>query len=184
MLYRKMTNRVVSFLMMILLVSGAANAQLPVDPAGFFNLGTTEITLPNGKSYATDTIGWVCSAAETGRYGGWTGSKHEATGYFYVDSVDGNWFIVDPDGYEFIAKSVVSVEKGGPVSLPGDFKQFSINSMGNWSDLTIPGIPVCPRYTFLQSFKNTAPQLKNLFDQNIFPVYEPGWPVFCNSSAK
>jgi hypothetical protein len=183
MLYRITTKRIWGLLIIVLFFYDAGNAQLPVDPTGYFNLGSTQVTRTNGKSYPTDTIGWVCSSAETGTYGGWIKNQHDATGFFYVDSVDGNWYIVDPEGYEFIAKSVVSVEKGGPVMLPDDLKQFSINSMGNWSDLTIRDIPVCPRYNFLQSFKNYAPHLKELYDQNIFPVFEPSWPVFCNSRA-
>lgn len=176
----------------ITLVSGNAHSQdhngsYSINPfsdsTGFFRTGTTNVKLPNGNSYASDTLGRVCSMAELGTYGGWIKSSHPSTGFFYAKQTEGNWHLVDPEGYEFIAMSVVSVEKGGPVNLPGDLEWNMINSMGNWSDLSITDIPVCPRYTFLQNFKNSSSSLKDLFDRDILPVFDPGYGTFCDAQA-
>lgn len=153
------------------------------DPSGFFNLGTIQVLIPSGSSYQTDTLGKVCSLAETGSFGGWIHHAFPATGFFHTQLADGAWCIIDPEGYEFIAMSVVSVEKGGGISLPSALKRYSINSMGNWSDLTIPDIPYCPRFNFLQGFKNTDPALKELFNRDILPVFEPGFEVYCDLQA-
>jgi hypothetical protein len=37
------------------------------------------------------------------RYGGFLGTKAEATGFFRVEKVDGRWWFVDPDGHLFLS---------------------------------------------------------------------------------
>jgi hypothetical protein len=44
-------------------------------------------------------------AGDTGlcRYGGFTGTMAEATGFFRVERIDGRWWFVDPDGHLFLS---------------------------------------------------------------------------------
>ncbi len=175
------------YVLLVIMNSGqfchALASDLGNDSTAYFNIGSTSVKLPSGKTYATDTIGMVCSVTETGTYGGWKEKSHPARGFFYADTFEGNWCIVDPEGYEFIAMSVTSVDKGGGVSLPDDLKRHYLNSLGNWCDLSIPDIPNCPRFNFLQGFKNTSSELKNLFDQNILPVFDSEYENYCNTQA-
>jgi len=40
------------------------------------------------------------------QYGGYTGTKAKATGFFRVEKVDGRWWFVDPDGHLFFSAGV------------------------------------------------------------------------------
>jgi len=40
------------------------------------------------------------------RYGGYLGTKAEATGFFRVEQIDGRWWFVDPDGHLFFSTGV------------------------------------------------------------------------------
>ena len=42
------------------------------------------------------------SPKDRNQYGGWTaGPRHEATGHFRTEKIDGKWWLVDPEGYLF-----------------------------------------------------------------------------------
>ncbi len=43
------------------------------------------------------------------RWGGWKGQRTTPIGYFYVDQIDGKWWLIDPDGWAFFCKGVCSV---------------------------------------------------------------------------
>lgn len=52
------------------------------------------------------------------QYGGWLlGKKLKATGNFYVDKVDGKWWMVDPQGYLFWSHGVVRVTPSSAVTI-------------------------------------------------------------------
>ncbi len=36
------------------------------------------------------------------KYGGFSGTKVKATGFFRVEKIDGRWWFVDPEGYLFL----------------------------------------------------------------------------------
>lgn len=46
------------------------------------------------------------NAAQYDKYGGWTGLKSKATGFFRTEKIDGAWWLIDPDGNAFISKGV------------------------------------------------------------------------------
>ena len=81
-----------------------------------------------------------------------TDAKYESTGYFRVSKINNRWWLIDPEGYLFIHRGVVSVKAGASgnqknnlVSKFGDeVKWFQstekllnvngFNGAGNWSD--------------------------------------------------
>lgn len=59
------------------------------------------------------------------RYGGWLkGEKQEARGHFYVQKVDGKWWMVDPEGYLFWSHGVVRVTPSSAVTIIDDRKDY------------------------------------------------------------
>ena len=46
------------------------------------------------------------------KYGGWTGKRFEASGFFRAEKQDGTWWLVDPEGYAFFSVGLNSVEPG------------------------------------------------------------------------
>ncbi len=46
-------------------------------------------------------------------YGGWTGLRGEATGFFHTQQIDGRWWLVDPDGYVFWSIGVNAIRFEG-----------------------------------------------------------------------
>ncbi|MEM1098697.1 MAG: beta-galactosidase [Planctomycetota bacterium] len=52
--------------------------------------------------------------ADRSRWGGWKdGPKQTATGFFRTEKIDGQWWLVDPDGYLFWSHGVTGVGTGG-----------------------------------------------------------------------
>ena len=50
---------------------------------------------------------WTLAAvAEFDKYGGWTGRKFRATGYFRIEK-DDRWWLVTPDGNAFLLRKVL-----------------------------------------------------------------------------
>tara|TARA_R110001583_G_scaffold17014_21_gene69386 strand:+ start:10830 stop:12779 length:1950 start_codon:yes stop_codon:yes gene_type:complete len=46
------------------------------------------------------------------KYGGYLNAQVEATGFFRTEKVDGKWWFVDPDGYQFLSLGVDCIEPG------------------------------------------------------------------------
>jgi len=88
------------------------------------------------------------------KYGGWTAIKSKPTGFFRVEKIGENWWLIDPDGYAFISKGVnhisynadhapslgyspyaqVTKEKYGNIE---NWANASINRLWNWNFNTI-----------------------------------------------
>lgn len=149
-----------------------------------FTFGQRTITTPENGVYIADLLGEVTTVAPLSKYGGWLKKNLGATGFFHTKKIDGEWYMVDPDGYQFMTMGIVSVEKNDQHKLPEDLKKWGINALGNWSDDDIANIPFCVRFNFMQGFKNTDPALKTLFDDNIFPVFDPRYAGYVDESAK
>ncbi|MEM6334593.1 MAG: beta-galactosidase [Planctomycetota bacterium] len=78
--------------------------------------------------------------ADRSRWGGWKdGPKLDATGFFRTEKVDGQWWLVDPDGYLFWSHGVTGVGTGGARTRVD----------GRASYFTLPG-PDDPLAAFLQ----------------------------------
>src|SRR5512138_2692279 len=50
-----------------------------------------------------------CWFSDRDAYGGWTGRTLAATGRFRVESVDGVWWLVTPDGHPFFSAGVNNI---------------------------------------------------------------------------
>lgn len=50
------------------------------------------------------------------KYGGYLDDKVEATGFFRVEKINGNWWFVDPDGYLFFSVGCTGINGGGSFS--------------------------------------------------------------------
>lgn len=66
--------------------------------------------------------------ADRSRFGGWkTGPRLKATGYFRVEKVNDQWWLVDPEGYLFFSNGLANVRMANLTTLTGvDFKDDSI----------------------------------------------------------
>ena len=131
----------------------------------------------------------VTSNSELSIYGGNLKVKVESSGFFQIKKVNEVWYLVDPEGYLFFTVGVNSVSKGGSMELPEILWEIGANTLGCWSDESINDgethkMPYCPRWNFMQSYKNTSPRTKDLIAKGIIPVFDPEYTDFCDSHAK
>jgi len=144
-------------------------------------------------------------------YGGRADRKVEATGFIYPKKVRDRWWLVDPDGYLFIHKGVVTVKSGTSKNQSsimrkrfGNVTQWldstsrllqrnGFNGTGNWSDAdVIKESPVPLIYTrgfnFMASYGKKRggtyqkPGHTGYPDDLIF-VFDPEFITFCNELA-
>lgn len=177
---RKLYTKIVLFL--FLTVLGCVNAI--GQTSSVYPIGTRNITLPKGNTYTADTLGIVSTTSELGTYGGWLDKNVGATGFFHTKEIDSVWYMVDPEGYLFYTVGVTSVVPGGDIELPSALKDWGLNIMGNWSDETIEDFPFVPRFSFLSGFKGTNSYRKNLFNQDIFPVFDADFASWVDTKAE
>lgn len=133
-------------------------------------------------------LGEVTTSSELGNFGGNKKSKMEATGFFKLKQIEGVWYLIDPEGYRFFTIGVNSVSKGGGVILPDALRDIGTNTLGCWSDETINDeadhkMPYCPRWNFMTTYKNSAQRTKDLYNDGIIPVFDPGFIGFCDNHA-
>jgi len=71
-----------------------------------------------------------------GKFGGWTGERHKATGFFRAEKLGGRWWLIDPEGYRFLHIAVNSVRPG---SSPRNRRAFpaKFGSAEKWRDATV-----------------------------------------------
>ena len=72
-------------------------------------------------------------ANELSQYGGWTGKRFHATGFFHTTKQDGIWWLVDPEGYAFFSVGLNSVEPG--VEASSDEKVLSDRFFGAYPSI-------------------------------------------------
>ncbi|WP_370980621.1 agarase [Agaribacterium sp. ZY112] len=62
------------------------------------------------------------------RFGGWKdGPKYEATGYFRTQKIDGQWWMIDPEGYLFFSHGLANVRMANLSTLTGaDFSDDKV----------------------------------------------------------
>lgn len=148
----------------------------------------TANTSKNGTK-AVRILNEVTSNADLSKYGGNRNVKTDATGYFEIKKINNCWYLVDPDGYLFFTIGVCSVSKGGGVELPDALRNIGANTLGCWSDETINDetaykMPYCPRWNFMQAYKNSSQRTKDLLSKGIIPVFDPTYITFCDDRAK
>jgi hypothetical protein len=148
----------------------------------------------------------------TGRYGGRVDKKAEATGFFYPKKIDGRWWLIDPDGNQFINVGVCSVNIGKSViskepalkmfGTPEKWAQFStellaghgFNGTGGWSDTELlRTVPQRITYTLSWNFMGSFGRSKKIvwqepghlgYPNRCIPVFHPDFEKFCDEYAK
>jgi hypothetical protein len=95
-------------------------------------------------------------AVQTCKFGGYSGTKAKATGFFRVEKIDGRWWFVDPDGHLFWSAGIDSMGIGASTPVagreqlfaampprPGAFyvwnveRRFGSDWLPKWVDLTL-----------------------------------------------
>ncbi len=77
------------------------------------------------------------------QYGGWTGVRGEATGYFHVQELNGRWWLITPEGNAFWSAGVYCVRMSGiPETGTGKrrYRDASLKKYGSeeqWADRTL-----------------------------------------------
>jgi hypothetical protein len=155
---------------------------------------------PSGEDVALDT------------YGGWTGHKEKATGFFYPKKIGTRWWLIDPEGHLFLHVGVVSVSLGNSKTCRENFaKTFTtkenwaeattamlhekrFNGTGAWSDTAqLRGAKKPLAYTVIRNFAADYAKSKGLarasvghsgFLNDSIPVFGADFPAFCQAKAE
>ena len=97
------------------------------------------------ESRKNSTKPWDAYAAVSvdREYGGWVGTHvSNPDGYFRVRKIDGRWWMVDPAGNLFLAKSVASFVPGGSARQRAKMKEKFGNTAG-WATAEIKFLKSC-----------------------------------------
>ena len=71
------------------------------------------------KAWSAEDQGLAGRPADRCEYGGFKGTRANATGYFRVERIDGRWWFVDPDGHLFLSTGVNGVGTASGTRLQG-----------------------------------------------------------------
>jgi hypothetical protein len=148
----------------------------------------------------------------TGKYGGRTDRKAEATGFFHPKKIAGRWWLIDPDGNQFINVGVCSVNIGrSKISKEPAIKMFgtpekwadfstelldehAFNGTGGWSDTEL--LRTSPHrlaYTLSWNFMGSFGRSRKLvwqepghlgYPNRCIPIFHPDFERFCDEYAK
>jgi hypothetical protein len=61
------------------------------------------------KSWHEEDLALKAGNPSVSKYGGYTGNKVKATGFFRIEQVDGKWWFVDPEGYLFFSTGTTGI---------------------------------------------------------------------------
>ncbi len=145
------------------------------------------------------------------RYGGRLDTRVESTGFFYPKKIEGRWWLIDPDGYLFIHKAIVTVKPGTSSNQNsvvakkfGDTKKWldstsrllsstGFNGTGNWSDADlVKESPIPLVYTrgfnFMSAYGKkrggTYQQPGHTgYPNDLIFVFDPEFALFCDTEA-
>ncbi len=149
---------------------------------------------------------------ELSQYGGDLSRKDIATGFFYVKKIGDRWWMVDPEGYLVMNMAMVNLQYGvtenekiGQEKVYGDNDawaegatqlvkdELGFNAAGAWSNDAILRTVENPiSYTKLIYFvTGYGDEIGNTyqdnghksFNNNVMPVFDPGFEVFCDKLA-
>lgn len=145
---------------------------------------------------------------EFSKYGGDTGFRTKASGYFQTLKIGNRWWIIDPEGYLCWHVGISGIRPGtsgrNKAALANQFgteekwavqtnksiTEMGFNGAGCWSDLPLvrygnqkDAIPLS--YTMIWNFfSNYTKQNKRCIPEGLsFPVFDPEFVVFCDSLA-
>lgn len=149
---------------------------------------------------------------ELSKYGGDVSRKDVATGFFHVKKIGDRWWMVDPEGYLVMNIAMVNMQYGvtenekiGQENVYGDNdawaegvtqlvkNELGFNAAGAWSNDAILRTVENPiSYTKLIYFvtgygdeigKTYQDNGHKSFNNNVMPVFDPGFEVFCDRLA-
>lgn len=175
---------------------------------------------PGGRwtAHEVRTLADVPGAAEIppdaglSRFGGLTGRKEKATGFFHTAKVEGRWWLVDPEGCLFLHRGVSSVgmipTPEAKVALQRKFgseagwaeqsirllRTHGFNGLGAWSDTErLRAVAQPLAYTRIWNFMSAyGKQRGGTYRKPGHPgypgdclfVFDPGFEEFCDKHAR
>jgi hypothetical protein len=72
------------------------------------------------------------------KYGGFTGTKANATGFFRTEKIEGKWWFIDPEGYLFFSNGCCCIESRSDLSRVKG-REYLFTLMPPVAQLTAPG---------------------------------------------
>ena len=163
-----------------------------------FNISSQYVYCINkNKKYKTKTLGDVSYPKNTlDKYGGWINGtetsigfvekKYTATGFFYTIKDNNGWYLVDPEGHQFISMGLNSVELDNDGFLK-NYTESGLNTLGCWSDWESINqkykIPYTRRTKFLADYINTQPNKDLYKNKKVIPVFG-SFQNYCDEYAK
>jgi hypothetical protein len=166
------------------------------------------------KSYKTRTVESLKSYRQkpikTNLYGSRLDQQEKRTGFFYAIEKKGRWWLVDPEGYLNINRSIVSVDMGkGPAQREAFGRAFKskevwadqavellrehgFNGTGSWSNNPLLStvknrISYCVNWKFMATFGKGRTSLGSGhidYPEDCILVFDPEWESFCDRHAK
>jgi len=145
------------------------------------------------------------------KFGGKIGEKFEATGFFYPKKVNNRWWLIDPDGNQFMHIAVNGVSPGSKMDRESAIKKFGdcgkwadysakllainrFNGTAGWSDTEYMRNSVNPPvYTLSWAFMSSFGRSLKLtyqasghsgYQGDVMPIFHPDFPKFCDEYAK
>ncbi len=114
------------------------------------------------------------SPANRSKYGGWeNGGKHQSTGHFRTEKIDGKWWLIDPEGYLFWSHGITGVGKRAANTRISGREHY-------FKDLPSGDSP-------LHQFATTTPEeeilLFNFSESNLFLKYGKDWEKIYQEKA-
>jgi hypothetical protein len=146
------------------------------------------------------------------KYGGWLEKTEKTTGFFHTAKIDGQWWLIDPEGHFFLSVGMDSVsqtsadsdddanetetnEVSNGISNWGDrtltmLREHGFNTLGCWSETTTlrkspQPMPYCLRWNFMAAYQERR-KLKypgTGKSKGMFP-FDPEFESFCDEHAK
>lgn len=155
-----------------------------------------------------DVASYEPAATHLTRFGGWAlGPRFEPTGFFRTEKIDGRWWMIDPQGLQFLSVGVCSVhtkQKDPAQSRYRSARHWAsetkkllrdngFNTLGCWSDWgQFTGslrMPYTRRWNFVATFARQLGQTVPAFGHTGFknqcmPIFHPDFESFCDEHAK
>lgn len=139
------------------------------------------------------------------RYGGWTGRKFRATGFFRVEQARERWWLVDPEGCAFLSVGLCSVnlsnferaavrkafanDDAWAAQTGQMLKSAGFNTLGRWSKWETfrpqNPMPYTSTLSFMHSYAKSRPAANGErgFPNQCMPVFDPEFADFCDRYA-
>jgi hypothetical protein len=119
--------------------------------------------------------GFTPRQVELSKYGGLKSAKVEATGFFHAKKIDGQWWLVDPEGYLFLSVGVTSIRTNQTPRGEAAFVQ-KFGSRAVWAQTTNAllcelGFNTLGCWCWWEDFRNVTPRLSYTTQSNFMSSY-------------